>query len=171
VRLLEEFEGSTLSWEGRHRRSFRLISGQDIYGTLEYERKSRRATAVAASGSWSFDWRRRFLWREASIRAHPGGEQDLTCKEVGIGEEFLSVMRPQGAVLSIDGCRFDLVPAGFMRAYWTWRSADGREVLALVRPEWQMRVELLLAASRFSKNVALLALVGAYIIDEWWPKA
>jgi hypothetical protein len=171
VKPLEESQVTDLRWEGRRRRSFQLVSGPDIYGTLEYQRKSRCAIAVATAGSWSLDWRRRFLWREVSIRAHPGGVPNLTCQETGFGEEFLRVMRPQGATFSIDGYRFDLVPAGFMRVRWAWQSADGREILALVRPEREIQVELLLAASRFSKNVALLALVGTYMIEEWWPAA
>ena len=44
---LEAFPGSTLDWEGARRRSFELCSGAEIYGALEYEPKSRRATAVA----------------------------------------------------------------------------------------------------------------------------
>jgi hypothetical protein len=153
---LRSFVGDAADWFEAGPGAFVLCCQPQVFATLDFT-GSRRAIACTTEGRWAFAWKGRALGARASIVDADSGAVIGECESE----------RPTRArLVCADGGEFALLP-NFLLTVWTWRSADGREILTLRRKVPGASLQLLLASDRF-RETSLLGCLGWYLLAQWW---
>ena len=160
MRSIREFPGRELKWTQPKllNKYFELLSGEDLVGSLRWEKSfGSLAAAEASERQWTFK-------RGGFLRPH------VTVREADSTETIALFEANWGGTGSVQyrgGQPIRWVSSGFWRSRWMWLSDSGAEIAAFSSDHKFMKTEGRLEVSAHGAEVPelpLLALLGWYLL-------
>jgi hypothetical protein len=143
------------SWRKGHHE---LVAGEDtVLGTLDVAAWSGGAVAEAVDGAWRFERARGLTQKHVRIRDGATDAELADVRRVRFG---------RGAVLELDGRRYELAARGMFRPVWTWTEGGGELVTLTARGTGRgekAHIEVT-PAGLACPHASLLVLLGCHLV-------
>lgn len=157
MRTINEAATGELLWvqPARLKQEFELRAGDEIVGSLRFERSSL-ATGEAAGQSWTF--KREGFWHPRITVRVPGSDANVALFSPGWAG---------GGTLDLDGRQLRFVAANFWHSQWDWVDAQNKPVVhfkshqGVLKTEGQVEIE---TDAIQSPDLPLLGVLGWYLL-------
>jgi hypothetical protein len=157
MRKINEVATGELMWvqPARRKQEFELRAGDEVVGTLRFERSSL-AIGETADQSWTF--KREGFWHPRITVRVPGSDVNVALFSPGWAG---------GGTLDIDGRQLRFVAANFWHSQWDWVDAQNKPVVhfkshqGLLKTEGQVEIE---TEAIQSPDLRLLVVLGWYLL-------
>jgi hypothetical protein len=157
MRKINDVATGELMWvqPARRKQEFELRAGDEVVGTLRFERSSL-AMGETADQSWTF--KREGFWHPRITIRVPGSDANVAVFSPGWAG---------GGTLDIDGRQLRFVAANFWHSQWDWVDAQNKPVVhfkshqGLLKTEGQVEIE---TEAIQSPDLPLLVVLGWYLL-------
>jgi hypothetical protein len=156
VRALDEVASSELVWIQSHGLNFELRAGDEIVGSLRWERYAH-ATAETAAQQWNFN--REGFWRTRITVRAPGAETNFAV--------FYPRWLGGGTLEGQPGRPLRMVSRSWWRAQWDWVDEVGQPLVHIKNQgKWfEVKYRVVIEQQAVAlPEMPLLVMLGLYVI-------